>query len=530
MRLYQRITGINKKRISKLIVVTILFLSVSSVFLNSSIVVYAWSAGGLRSTIASIIVSMLMSSGAGVTNMDWLNQLNTAYGVESSIGTLENAISQGLLTESAGTLIDTGLSDAIMESSAYTDLGLDALFSTTASDSAIQAGTIVASGGANIATESISTLTLGTVGQAFVAVGAGIGLGVLANHFINQFGKPMTNAAPINLDDATMDRLIAGGSYGYQKGRFNTTDLTSQCFASPGVQVVRAYNRNQTEDKNLVAVNTTNETKNILRYSFNSAGGNTPTTISISPHDIYSGAGDISNNYVNEIFPSSPIYTREQLSKIANGEIVINKYSPDVIGSDGNQTGTYTDENGYVFPNLNPYYNPQEKGLKPIPMDDYMDFAQDAIDNTENGDVEEIQGNLFDNFINPYLLEQEPVIPEPDPDYTDPNVIPEQPEYNPKTPVTAEDISDSDPYTTPDLLDRFPFCIPSDILSIFNKFKMNREAPVISWNFRYDAIGLDSDIEVDFSEYDSAASLLRTLELILFVVGLGVATRKLIGA
>ena len=72
MRLYQRITGINKKRISKLIVVTILFLSVSSVFLNSSIVVYAWSAGGLRSTIASIIVYMLMSSGAGVTNMDWL--------------------------------------------------------------------------------------------------------------------------------------------------------------------------------------------------------------------------------------------------------------------------------------------------------------------------------------------------------------------------------------------------------------------------------------------------------------------------
>ena len=125
MRLYQQITGINKKRISKLIVVTILFLSVSTVFLNSSIVVYAWSAGGLRSTIASIIVSMLMSSGAGVTNMDWLTQLNNAYGVESSIGTLENAISQGLLTESAGTLVDTGLSDAIMANSAYTDLGLD---------------------------------------------------------------------------------------------------------------------------------------------------------------------------------------------------------------------------------------------------------------------------------------------------------------------------------------------------------------------------------------------------------------------
>lgn len=215
---------------------------------------------------------------------------------------------------------------------------------------------------------------------------------------------------------------------------------------------------------------------------------------------------------------------------VRNGTIdPYSNYSPDVIGSDGNQKGTYDPASGYSFPNITPYYDPSETGLLPIPMDKYMDFAQDALDNTENGDIDDLQGDLFDNFINPYLDQNEPVIPEPDPDYTDPTVIPEQPDYTPKTPVSDTDISDSDPYTTPDLMERFPFCIPNDILAIFNKFKMGRQAPVIDWEFRYDAIGLDHHMVIDFQDFNDAASLLRTLELILFVVGLGVATRKLIG-
>lgn len=144
--------------------------------------------------------------------MDWLTQLNNAYGVESSIGTLENAISQGLLTESAGTLIDTGLSDAIMANPAYTDLGLDALFTTTADDALIQAGTVAASGGANIAAESIGAITLGTVGQAFIAVGAGIGLGVLGAHFIQKYAMPMFAGVPLT-NSEIISKLSNGEAY-----------------------------------------------------------------------------------------------------------------------------------------------------------------------------------------------------------------------------------------------------------------------------------------------------------------------------
>ena len=519
MRLYQRITGLNKKRISKLIVVTILFLSVSSVFLNSSIVVYAWSAGGLRSTIASIIVSMLMSSGAGVTNMEWLNQLNTAYGVESSIGTLENAINQGLLTESAGTLIDTGLSDAIMANSAYTDLGLDALFSTTADDAIIQAGTVAASGGANIAAESIGAVTLGTVGQAFVAVGAGIGLGVLANHVIERFGKYISQGKYINKDSVIDDFVSDGQSYQYAEVTSGINHLIT------GYNLYPYYflnNRNET-----FGVLATNDTSYTYRTIYN---GNidSQNTRNLTKYNLHQISTD-KNNFISACgrkFDSRADF-EQAVNDFMNGASLPDIYSPDVITKDGNAIGQY--DNGYQVPSITPYYNPQNKGLKPIDMDDYMDYARSANDLTDEDKTGTDQADNFKDFINPYLEDSEPEIPEIPPNYTDPDVIPEQPDYNPKTPVSETDINDSDPYTTPDLMERFPFCIPNDILAIFNNFKMSREAPVIDWEFKYDAIGLDQHLVIDFEDFDDAASLLRTLELILFVVGLGVSTRKLIG-
>ena len=520
MRLFQQITGIRKKRICKLIVVTILFISISSIFLNSSIVVYAWSAGGLRSTIASIIVSMLMSSGTGVTNMEWLNQLNTAYGIESSIGTLENAISQGLLTESAGTLIDTGLSDAIMANSAYTDLGLDALFSTTADDALIQAGTVAASGGANIAAESIGAVTLGTVGQAFVAVGAGIGLGVLANHVIERFGKYITQGRYINSNTIINDFVSDGEGYQFCDSSSSFDYLIS------GSNLYPFYYINNTTT--VYGVLATENTSYIYRSFYN---GNVDLQFTRNLTKGYNFNQGINTSNVISVCGrkfNSLAEFEQTANAFINGTPLPDIYSPDIIGKDGNVIGTY--DNGYNIPSITPYYNPENKGLRPIDMDDYLEYASSANDLTDEDKTGTDQADNFKDFINPYLENQEPVIPEPDPDYTDPNVIPEQPDYNPKTPVTTEDISDSDPYTTPDLMDRFPFCIPSDILSIFQKFKMNREAPVIDWEFKYDAIGLDHHLVINFEDFNDAASLLRTLELILFVVGLGVATRKLLGA
>lgn len=515
MKLFQRINGIKKKRIVRVICICMLFVAISNVFLSGSIVVYAWSAGGLKATIASIVVSMLMSSGAGITNMDWLSQLNSAYGIESAIGTMEDAIANGLLTESGGALIDTGLSDAIMANSAYTDLGLDTLFTTTADDIAIDAGTVVATGGANLAAEGIGAVTLGTVGQAVIAVGAGIALGVLANHFIEKYAKPMFSGTPLTEED-----IISGLADGE---RVAWVEISSD-------------DRTYTVYDGSVFFQFSYMLGNYRRYCLYSFDGRSHPYRTYQTYNNrwynWNGYNVDSGNSSIKLYNWDPLVSNytEYANGVRNGNIIPEgTFSPDVIGDNGNQRGTYDNVDGYNFPDIKPYYDSSENGLQPIPMDDYMDFARMANDNTEDGLTEIDQGDLFQDFINPYLMEQVPEVPEPEPDYSDPSVIPDQPSFTPKDDVTQGDIDDADAYTAPGLMERFPFCIPNDILAIFKKFNVGREAPFIEWNFVYDKIGLDYVLRIDFSEYDSAASVLRSLELIAFVVGLGVATRKLIG-
>ena len=133
----------------------------------------------------------------------------------------------------------------------------------------------------------------------------------------------------------------------------------------------------------------------------------------------------------------------------------------------------------------------------------------------------------------PVIPPDEPIIPDnPDntvPDQPDKPLIPDQPTFPDKPEATPEDIQDmGDLTTTPDLRSVFPFCIPWDIYHIFLIFDTgeNRKAPHIDFIFP----GTDWHIDVDLAQFDPVAALLRLLELILFIVGLAVATRKLIGA
>ena len=66
---------------------------------------------------------------------------------------------------------------------------------------------------------------------------------------------------------------------------------------------------------------------------------------------------------------------------------------------------------------------------------------------------------------------------------------------------------------------------------MFSKLNTNsRQAPYISWRFYSAHFGIDYTVNLDLSDFEDAAALLRTLELIGFVVGLAFATRYLIGA
>lgn len=74
----------------------------------------------------------------------------------------------------------------------------------------------------------------------------------------------------------------------------------------------------------------------------------------------------------------------------------------------------------------------------------------------------------------------------------------------------------------------FPFCIPWDIYAIATMFKAEPKAPYYEFDLG-NAIGLKSKkIVIDLSSFDKMAELLRTLEVLLFCVGLALITRSII--
>lgn len=79
-----------------------------------------------------------------------------------------------------------------------------------------------------------------------------------------------------------------------------------------------------------------------------------------------------------------------------------------------------------------------------------------------------------------------------------------------------------------EILDRFPFCIPSDMVRTISIMRGDgsREAPVYVWH--YNLAGRTGEVVIDLSMYNSVAAIMRNGELILFILGLGFATKEII--
>lgn len=108
--------------------------------------------------------------------------------------------------------------------------------------------------------------------------------------------------------------------------------------------------------------------------------------------------------------------------------------------------------------------------------------------------------------------------------------------------VPIEDIPTLDPtnptnptipqtgYTVSGLETVFPFCIPFDLVKIFTLFKAEPTAPKFNYTFTYYISGnkKTKNIDIDLSKFNTVAELLRTVELIAFMVALTIKTRDLI--
>ena len=103
------------------------------------------------------------------------------------------------------------------------------------------------------------------------------------------------------------------------------------------------------------------------------------------------------------------------------------------------------------------------------------------------------------------------------------------------TPQPSEPSQDEDKWEPPtnpgqfalDLKSFFPFCIPFDLYDFFSCLNADPVAPVIDWAIPLPG-GSSYPVSIDLSAFDSVAKILRTMELLLFCVGLAFKTRDLI--
>lgn len=88
---------------------------------------------------------------------------------------------------------------------------------------------------------------------------------------------------------------------------------------------------------------------------------------------------------------------------------------------------------------------------------------------------------------------------------------------------------------TPDnIIDKFPFCLPFDIHRLFNLLSASPQAPKITIPIKIKdiagySINQDFSFEIDLSDYEVVASIIRWLLYFTFIIGLVLATNKLIG-
>lgn len=108
-----------------------------------------------------------------------------------------------------------------------------------------------------------------------------------------------------------------------------------------------------------------------------------------------------------------------------------------------------------------------------------------------------------------------------------------QPNDGGENPPTLEDAAENNKanaaFVIPGLEKLFPFCIPFDIYAFITLLVAEPVAPVFRFPIRNPATGSDEYITIDLSEWDSIMNVIRLAEDFLFIIGMLLMARALIG-
>lgn len=78
--------------------------------------------------------------------------------------------------------------------------------------------------------------------------------------------------------------------------------------------------------------------------------------------------------------------------------------------------------------------------------------------------------------------------------------------------------------------EKFPFCLPWDIYNLFVGLQAEAEAPRFVMPFKFERLGIDEEIVIDFSNYEEQIKIIRFFTGAMFVLALVMISRKIIGA
>lgn len=134
--------------------------------------------------------------------------------------------------------------------------------------------------------------------------------------------------------------------------------------------------------------------------------------------------------------------------------------------------------------------------------------------------VGEVVGNLVpvDDIDFPWENVANPDLPV-DPSVPADPAVPANPDY---------ELDPKDYKIKPIIIEKFPFCIPWDVVKCVSLLGQTPEVPKFEYRFYIKSLNIDETIVLDLKDFEPVANVSRWFFRILFIFGLAVATRNLI--
>lgn len=191
-------------------------------------------------------------------------------------------------------------------------------------------------------------------------------------------------------------------------------------------------------------------------------------------------------------------------------------FNPVTIGQDSSLRDAMKENGNYPT-------SPIHSNVKLPSTDKLKEFIKNLKSTADDNDGRQ---NVVDDFIKDLTTPDDSGGVSPNPT---PTPDPSNPDSggNGGTDTDNPDNTDKSNFTR-DLRLVFPFCIPFDLVDCIRLFSAEPETPKIDFPIHFPIVNVDYTFTIDLKDFNGVAMVCRSMFLILFIVGLVLATRPLI--